>query len=155
MLEQFIEIESPIQSLLVAKDASDYNITHLCLNSNKWMYIKKLAKVFSYYNSIIVKMLAQLYPIMYYVLLGAPLSCIDLLARLFPASTSPLRRFQVDSPQQSYKYIEQYSKALETRANLLHNTGASTKREKSQHLHLQHSDASQHNTKERETEETC
>src|SRR5271165_7507687 len=85
----------------------------------------------------------------------APLSCIDLLARLFPASTSPLRRFQVDSPQQSYKYIEQYSKALETRANLLHNTGASTKRKKSQHLYLQHSDASQYNTKERETGETC
>jgi hypothetical protein len=69
MLEQFIKVESPIRSLLVAKDASDYDITYLCLNSNKWVYIKKLAKVFSYYNSITVKMLAQSYLTMYYVLL--------------------------------------------------------------------------------------
>jgi hypothetical protein len=68
MLEQFIKMESPIQSLLAAKDAGDYDITYLCLNSNEWIYIKKLAKVFSYYNSITVKMLAQLYLTMYYVL---------------------------------------------------------------------------------------
>jgi hypothetical protein len=69
ILEQFIEIESPIRSLLAAKDASDYDISHLSLNSDKWMYIKSLCEVFSYYNSITVKMLAQLYPTMYSVLL--------------------------------------------------------------------------------------
>jgi hypothetical protein len=51
-------MESLIQSLFAAKDASNYDITYFCLNSNKWMYIKKLAKVLSYYNFIIVKMLA-------------------------------------------------------------------------------------------------
>jgi hypothetical protein len=68
MLERFIEMESPIRSLLAAKDASDYDITHLSLNGNEWIYIKKLAEVFSYYNSITVKMLAQSYPTMYNVL---------------------------------------------------------------------------------------
>jgi hypothetical protein len=68
MLEWFIEIESPIRSLLAAKDASDYDISHLSLNGDKWTYIKRLCEVFSYYNSIIVKMSAQSYPTMYSVL---------------------------------------------------------------------------------------
>jgi hypothetical protein len=69
MLEWFIEIESPIWSLLVAKDASDYDINHLSLNGDEWTYIKKLAKAFSYYNSITIKMLVESYPTMYNVLL--------------------------------------------------------------------------------------
>jgi hypothetical protein len=69
MLQQFIEIESLIQSLLVAKDASDYDVSYLSLNSDKWTYIKKLSKVFSYYYTITMKMLAHLYLTMYNVLL--------------------------------------------------------------------------------------
>ena len=58
MLQQFIEIESLIQSLLAAKDASDYDISHLSINGDKWTYLKKLCKVFSYYYTITIKMLA-------------------------------------------------------------------------------------------------
>jgi hypothetical protein len=69
MLQQFIKMESLIQSLLAAKDASNYNVSHLSLNSDKWTYLKKLSKVFSYYYTIIIKMLEHLYLTMYNVLL--------------------------------------------------------------------------------------
>jgi hypothetical protein len=68
MLERFIKIESLIRSLFTAKDASDYDINYLSLNSDKWIYLKKLSKVFSFYYFIIVKMLAQSYLTMYNVL---------------------------------------------------------------------------------------
>jgi hypothetical protein len=68
MLERFIEMESPIRSLLAAKDVGDYDISHLSLNGDEWMYIKRLCKVFSYYNLITVKMSAQSYLTMYHVL---------------------------------------------------------------------------------------
>lgn len=35
MLERFIKMESLIRSLLVAKDASDYDISHLFLNGDE------------------------------------------------------------------------------------------------------------------------
>jgi hypothetical protein len=35
MLEQFLKIESPIQSLLATKDAKDYDITHLSISGDK------------------------------------------------------------------------------------------------------------------------
>jgi hypothetical protein len=68
MLKRFIKIESLIRSLLVAKDAGDYDINYLSLSSDKWIYLKKLSKVFSFYYSITLKMSAQSYPIMYNVL---------------------------------------------------------------------------------------
>jgi len=58
MLEQFIKIESLIQSLFLDKDVSDYDISYLSINSDKWNYLKRLYKVFSYYYTITVKMLA-------------------------------------------------------------------------------------------------
>ena len=69
MLEQFIEMESPIRSLLAVKDASDYEINYLSLNGDEWVYLKKLSKVFSFYYSITIKMSAQSYLTMYNVLL--------------------------------------------------------------------------------------
>jgi hypothetical protein len=68
MLERFLKMESPIQSLLAAKDAGDYDINHLSLSGDKSTYLKKLSKVFSFYYSITIKMLAQSYPTMYNVL---------------------------------------------------------------------------------------
>jgi hypothetical protein len=35
MLERFLEIESSIQSLLVTKDAKDYDITHLSISGDE------------------------------------------------------------------------------------------------------------------------
>jgi len=69
MLQLFIEMESLIQSLLAAKDTSNYKINYLFINSNKWTYLKKLYKVFSYYYTVTLKMLAQSYLTMYNVLL--------------------------------------------------------------------------------------
>jgi len=62
-------MESLIQSLLLGKEAGDYDISYLSINSNKWSYLKRLCKVFFYYYIITVKMSAQLYLMMYNVLL--------------------------------------------------------------------------------------
>jgi hypothetical protein len=53
---------------ITAKDSSDYNINHLSLNGDEWIYLKKLFKVFSFYYPITIKMSAQSYPTMYNVL---------------------------------------------------------------------------------------
>jgi len=68
MLQRFIEMESPIRSLLAAKDAGDYDISHLLISADEWIYLKRLCEVFSYYYSITLKMSAQSYPTMYNVL---------------------------------------------------------------------------------------
>jgi hypothetical protein len=68
MLERFLKLESLIRSLLATKDASDYNISYLSINSDEWSYLKRLCEVFSYYYVITIKMSAQSYLTMYNVL---------------------------------------------------------------------------------------
>jgi hypothetical protein len=58
MLQRFLELESPLRSLLAAKDSKDYDITHLSLTESEWEFLKSLCEVFSYYQPVTVKMSA-------------------------------------------------------------------------------------------------
>jgi Domain of unknown function (DUF4413) len=68
MLKRFLELESPIRSLLAAKDSKDYDITHLSITASEWEFLKALCEVFSYYQPVTLKMSAQAYPTLYNVL---------------------------------------------------------------------------------------
>jgi hypothetical protein len=68
MLQRFLDLESPIRSLLAAKDLKDYDITHLSLAETEWQFLKSLNEVFALYQLMTVKMSAQTYPTLYHVL---------------------------------------------------------------------------------------
>jgi hypothetical protein len=68
MLERFLEMESPLRSLLASKDAANYDVSHLALNNDEWAYRKVLCEVFKNYYPVTVKMSAQAYPSLYNVL---------------------------------------------------------------------------------------
>jgi hypothetical protein len=58
MLQQFLDLESLIKSLLAAKDLKDYDIIHLSLAETEWQFLKSLNEVFAFYQPVTVKMFA-------------------------------------------------------------------------------------------------